>query len=75
MIILSNKIAHEMLQSILDYTLDIAQKSLETKDKAKRDILNSKMNTTLDLSLVLTEKLYRPSLNRTKQKGGAKCSI
>lgn len=68
MIILSNRIAHEILQSILDYTLDIAQKSLETSDKTMRDILNSKMNTTLDLSLVLTEKLYRPSLKRTKQK-------
>ena len=65
---ISKKILHELLQSILDYTLDIAQKSLETKDKAMRDTLNSKMRDTLDLSLYLTNRLYRPSLNRTKQK-------
>ena len=62
------KILHELLQSILDYTLDIAQKSLETKDKAMRDTLNCKMRDTLDLSLYLTNRLYKPSLKRTKQK-------
>lgn len=67
-IIVSKKMAHEFLASILDYTLDIAQKSLETKDKAMRDILNSKINDTLDLSLYLTSRLYKPSLKCTKQK-------
>ena len=62
------KILHEILSSILDYTLDIAQKSLETKDKAMRDTLNNKMCDMLDLSLYLTNRLYKPSLNRTKQK-------
>ena len=62
------KILHELLQSILDYTLDIAQKSLETKDKAMREVLNNKMRDTLDLSLYLTSRLYKPSLKRTKQK-------
>lgn len=62
------KILHELLQSILDYTLDIAQKSLEAKDKTMRDTLNTKMRDTLDLSLYLTNRLYRPSLKRTKQK-------
>ena len=66
-IIISNDKAHEMLQTILDYTLNVAQKSLETNDKAMRDILNNKMKTTLDLSLYLTDKLYKPCLNRTKQ--------
>lgn len=62
------KMAHEFLASILDYTLDIAQKSLETKDKTTRDVLNNKMKDTLDLSLYLTDRLYKPSLKRTKQK-------
>jgi len=62
------KILHELLQSILDYTLDIAQKSQETKDKDLRDTLNCKMHDTLDLSLYLTSRLYKPSLKRTKQK-------
>ena len=62
------KILHELLSSILDYTLDLAQKSLETKDKAMRETLNSKMRDTLDLSLYLTNRIYKPSLKRTKQK-------
>ena len=62
------KILHELLQSILDYTLDIAQKSLETKDEDRRAILNSKMRDTLDLSLYLTNRLYFPRVKRTKQK-------
>lgn len=62
------KILHELLQSILDYTLDIAQKSLETKDKDLRDTLNRKMRDTLDLSLYLTNKIYTPRMKRTKQK-------
>ena len=65
---ISKKILHELLQAILDYTLDIAQKSLETKDKAMRDTLNSKMSDTLDLSLYLTRRLYTPRVKRTKQK-------
>ena len=65
---ISKKILHELLQAILDYTLDIAQKSLETKDKAMRDTLNSKMRDTLDLSLYLTRRLYTPRVKRTKQK-------
>lgn len=67
-IFISKKMAHELLQSILDYTLDLAQKSLETKDKAMHDTLNSKMRDTLDLSLYLTDRLYTPLVNRTKQK-------
>ena len=67
-IIVSKKMAHEFLASILDYTLDIAQKSLETKDKDMRDTLNSKMRDTLDLSLYLTNRLYKPRLSSTKQK-------
>lgn len=67
-IIVSKKMAHEFLSSILDYTLDIAQKSLETKDKDTRDMLNNKMRDTLDLSLYLTNRLYTPRLKRTKQK-------
>lgn len=74
-IIISKKMAHKMLQTILDYTLDIAQKSLETKDKTLRDILNSKMRDTLDLSIYLTNRLYKPSLKRTKQKEVVICSI
>ena len=62
------KILHELLQAILDYTLDIAQKSLETKDKTMRDVLNNKMRDTLDLSLYLTDRLYKPRVKRTKQK-------
>ena len=62
------KILHELLQAILDYTLDIAQKSLETKDKTIREMLNSKMRDTLDLSLYMTNKLYTPRMKRTKQK-------
>lgn len=65
---ISKEILHKLLQAILDYTLDIAQKSLETKDKAMRDTLNNKMRDTLDLSLYLTNRLYKPSLKRTKQK-------
>ena len=65
---ISNKILHKLLQAILDYTLDIAQKSLETKDKAMRDTLNCKMRDTLDLSLYLTNRLYTPHVKRTKQK-------
>lgn len=67
-IIVSNKMAHEMLQSILDYTLDIAQRAQGTKDKALREVLNGKMRATLDLSLYLTNRLYFPRLKRTKQK-------
>lgn len=67
-IIVSKKMAHEFLSSILDYTLDIAQKSLETKDKAMREALNNKMRDTLDLSLYLTNRLYTPRMKRTKQK-------
>ena len=62
-IIVSKKMAHECLVSILDYTLDIMQKSLETKQEDLRKVLNKKMCDTLDLSLYLTERLYR-----TKQK-------
>ena len=64
---ISKKILHELLQAILDYTLDIAQKSLETKDKTTRDVLNSKMRDTLDLSLYLTNKLYTPKMRRVKK--------
>ena len=67
-IIIPKEVAHEVLATILDYTLDIAQKSLETKDKALREALNSKMRDTLDLSLYLTNRIYKPSLKRTKQK-------
>lgn len=67
-IIVSKKMAHEFLASMLDYTLDIAQKSLETKDKDKRAMLNNKMRDTLDLSLYLTNRLYTPRMKRTKQK-------
>lgn len=67
-IIVSKKMAREFLASILDYTLDLAQKSLETKDKDTRDMLNNKMRDTLDLSLYLTNRIYKPSLKRTKQK-------
>ena len=67
-ILIPKKMAYEFLSSILDYTLDIAQKSLETKDKAMRDALNRKMSAMLDLSLYLTNRLYKPSLKRTKQK-------
>lgn len=62
------KILHEILSSILDYTLDIAQKSLETKDKTMREMLHNKMRGTLDLSLYLTNRLYKPRLRSTKQK-------
>lgn len=65
---ISKKIAHALLQSVLDYSLDIAQKSLETKKDDTRAILNTKMKDMLDLSLYLTSRLYRPSLKRTKQK-------
>lgn len=67
-IIVSKKMAHELLAVILDYTLDIAQKSLETKQEDMRAMLNNKMSDTLDLSLYLTNRLYKPSLKRTKQK-------
>jgi hypothetical protein len=64
---ISKKILHELLQAILDYTLDMAQKSLETKDKTMRDVLNNKMRDTLDLSLLLTNKLYTPKMRRAKK--------
>ena len=66
-ILIPKKILLESLQTILDYSLDIAQKSLETKDKAMRDTLNNKMREVLDLSVYLTGRLYKPSLRRTKQ--------
>lgn len=66
--IIPKKILLELLQATLDYTLDIAQKSLEAEDKDARATLNNKMSATLDLSLYLTNRLYKPSLKRTKQK-------
>ena len=64
---ISKKLLHLILQTILDYCLDVSQKALETKDKDARDILNKKQRDILDLSLVLTDKLYTPKLRRVKR--------
>ena len=64
---ISKKLLHLILQNILDYCLDVSQKALETKDKEERDILNKKQRDILDLSLVITDKLYTPKLRRVKK--------
>ena len=63
---ISKKLLHLILQTVLDYCLDVSQRAIETKDKSTRDILNKKQRDILDLSLVITEKLYTPKLRRVK---------
>ena len=65
---ISRKLLHTILQYLLDYDLDIAQKVLTLKEDSElKDVLKQKQLDVLDLSLYLTQKLYIPKIRKTKK--------
>lgn len=64
---ISRKLLHTILQYLLDYDLDIAQKVLELEeDSTTKDVLKQKQLDVLDVALYLTQKLYIPKIRKTK---------